>query len=59
MIKSLIRIWEPMKKGSVKTLLFNSVPIEIYIFYYFMQKLVLETKLCRHILIGSMKELNL
>ena len=32
MIKILIMIWHPIKKCSVKTLLFDSVPIENYIF---------------------------
>ena len=31
-----------MKKGSVKILFFDSVPIENNIFHYFMLKLVLE-----------------
>ena len=32
MIKILIMIWHPIKKCSVKTLLFDSVPIKNYIF---------------------------
>ena len=37
------------KKCSIKTLLFDSIPIESYIFNYFMLKLVLETNLSMHI----------
>ena len=35
MIKTITKIWYLMKKGSVKTLLFDSIPIENYIFLLF------------------------
>ena len=47
-----------MKKGSVKTLLFDSVPIENYIFSLLHAEISVGDKLCIHILIGLMKELN-
>ena len=46
------------KKGSVKTLLFDSVPIENYIFSLHHAEIGVGNKTIIHILIGLMKELN-
>ena len=51
-------IWHPIKKCSVKTLLFDSVPIENYIFSLLHAEIDVGNKKFIHILIGLMKELN-
>ena len=60
MIKTITKIWHLIKKkkGSVKILIFDSVPIESYISSLLHAEISVGNKKNIHMLIGLMKELN-